>query len=126
VEDAATPDKPPTFTLPDWGTEGAPALPPEAQDEPPVQVVRAVDSVTDRPRGIRRQTTVVGSGEHPIGVVGLAEASRLAAVEAVADAEERARRAGNGAVVDVRIALTSDGEAVAALAYGSAVEPPAR
>ena len=115
MEDASSAEKPPTFPLPDWGTEGAPTLPPESHEDAPVRVVRAGTPA----REPRRTGTLVGCGERRIGDEGLAEAARGAALDALAHAHRQAQAGGAERIESVQISLTTSDGVVAALAYGA-------
>ena len=114
MEDASSPEKPPTFTLPDWGTEGAPTLPPESHEDAQVRVVRSEPRMGET----RRPATLVGCGERPIEDAGLAEAARRAALDALAHADRQAQAGGAEGIEAVQISLTTSDGVVAALAYG--------
>ena len=136
MEDESSPEKHPTFTLPDWGTEGAPTLPPEVADDDASDVRVVVpagltgedapapgptEAVTAAPVGL-----VVGAGEAVIDGGGLAAASHQAALEAIDDARTQAASLGASTVDSLRITLTTGHGTVAALAYGTAVGAPER
>lgn len=132
MDDETTPDRPPTFTLPDWGTEGAPTLPPGMPEddprEPEVRIVRPAEDGSDPSTGsapIRGVGVVVGAGERTIGDEGLAAASEQAAIEAIEQAGARATELGARGIESVRITLTTRQGVVAALAYGTAIGAPA-
>jgi hypothetical protein len=125
VEDQSSPEKPPTFTLPDWGTEGAPTLPPEVADDD-TSGVRVVAGAGGSPAGAPPARPspaglVVGAGEAVIDSEGLAAASQQAALEAIDDARSQAASLGASSVDSLRITLTTRQGTVAALAYGTAV-----
>jgi len=114
---AETPhDEAPEFTLPDWGTAGAPQLPVGAgagSNEPAGTLL----STAQQAAATSVLVTAVGSaesGDHE-------RATREATAQAIDRLSHKALEMAAASVVELRLALTSRRDRVTAVAYGTAV-----
>ena len=118
----------PEFTLPDWGTDGAPPEPSVPDD---VETVEQIEISVERPMLITAGGLPADWKVHTIhGLVtghaksdrdDLADASESACAKAAQQVSERAARLGANGVIDVSFTIAARKSKIVATAWGTAV-----